>query len=60
MSTHIKPAKKPSKIRFNVTLTNDANRSLRQLAMDERRSKSNMLEVLIRAARDRQPIKEAA
>lgn len=48
MKTSIKSAKTPSKIRFNVTLTTDANRALKFMARDEQRSKSNMLEILIR------------
>lgn len=48
MGRHTQAATRQGKIRFNVTLTTDANRALRQLAKLEARSKSNMLEVLIR------------
>lgn len=48
MTMHTRTAKRPKKLRFNITLTSDANRALKGMAQVERRSKSNMLEILIR------------
>lgn len=60
MKTSNRTPKKTNKCRFNVTLTSGANRALTVLARDERRSKSNMLEILIRKANERFTLKEAA
>jgi len=53
MTTTMRPPKRTNKIRFNITLTSDANRALKGLAQTERRSKSNMLEILIRRETER-------
>lgn len=53
MTTYTRTPKRPNKIRFNITLTSDANRALKGLAQTERRSKSNMLEILIRRETER-------
>lgn len=53
MRTYTRTPKRPNKIRFNITLTSDSNRALKGLAQTERRSKSNMLEILIRRETER-------
>lgn len=52
--------KRPNKIRFNVTLNQTAYRALKSLSKSDRRSNSNMLEVLIRQEADKNQLKRAA
>lgn len=60
MARNTKEATGQGKIRFQITLTKASNRALARLSRLDGRSKSNMLEALIRRESERAPQAEVA